>query len=53
MIKIYDNVPIESGGIHKDLNEYDLAVKIDSAYKSYGKTRVLNSLNLSVPRGAM
>lgn len=31
----------------------NLAVLIESGYKSYGKYNVLNDLNLNVPTGAM
>lgn len=37
----------------KALNSQELAVSVESAYKSYGKQEVLKDLSLSVPRGAM
>jgi hypothetical protein len=51
VIKIYEN---DTSNQIKQLDNNDLAVHIDSAYKSYGKkTKVLVGLNLTVPRGAM
>lgn len=36
-----------------EINNSNLAVKLESAYKSYGKYNVLKDLNLNVPTGAM